>query len=272
MDLGALEAAITDQTRAIMAVNILGNPNDFAAIERIISGRGIVLMEDNCESMGATLGNRKTGTFGVMGAQSAFFSHHISTMEGGMITTDDEELSHILLSLRSHGWTRHLPKENRVTGTKSDNPFEESFRFVLPGYNLRPLEISGAIGIEQVKKLPSLIADRRTNGKHFQRVMDNHPDILIQRETGASSWFGFSLIVRPGSSLTRERLLAKLTELGFECRPIIAGNFAKSESTRYLDFSIAAPLRNADYLDASGLFIGNHHYPIPEAIDLLATL
>lgn len=159
-----------------------------------------------------------------------------------------------------------------MTGTKSDNPFEESFRFVLPGYNLRPLEISGAIGIEQVKKLPTLIAARQANGKLFQRAMDNHPDILIQRETGASSWFGFSLIVRPGSSLTRSRLLMRLTELGFECRPIIAGNFAKSESTRYLDFTISAALRNADHLDASGLFIGNHHYPMPEAIDLLRTL
>ncbi len=203
MDLSLLESAITNRTRAIMAVNLLGNPIDYAAVSRIISGRNIVVLEDNCESMGAEIGGKKTGTFGVMGAQSAFFSHHISTMEGGMVTTDNEELYHILLSLRSHGWTRHLPKHNHVTGLKSDDEFEESFKFVLPGYNLRPLELSGAIGIEQVRKLPTLISERRKNGRVFQDVMGRHSDILIQEEVGASSWFGFSLVVRPGSKLSR---------------------------------------------------------------------
>ena len=93
-----------------------------------------------------------------MGTFSSF-SHHISTMEGGCVITNDEEIYHILLSLRAHGWTRNLPKENLVTGTKSDDPFEESFKFVLPGYNVRPLEMSGAIGLQQLKKLPSFIKD-----------------------------------------------------------------------------------------------------------------
>ena len=87
-----------------------------------------------------------------MGTFSSFYSHHISTMEGGCIITDDEEIYHILLSIRAHGWTRNLPKDNFVTGTKSDDAFEESFKFVLPGYNVRPIEMSGAIGIEQLKK------------------------------------------------------------------------------------------------------------------------
>ena len=147
-------AAVTDKTRAIMAVNLLGNPNDFARIQQIIGGRDIVLVEDNCESLGATYDGKHTGTFGVMGSFSSFFSHHISTMEGGMIVTDDEELHLMLLSLRAHGWTRNLPKQNLVCGDKSDDPFEESFRFVLPGYNVRPLEMEGALGVEQVKRLP----------------------------------------------------------------------------------------------------------------------
>ena len=134
-DLAQLEGAITDKTRAIMAVNLLGNPNDFNRIQQMISGKNIVLIEDNCESMGAEFEGKKAGTMGVMGSFSSFFSHHISTMEGGMIVTDDEELFHILLSLRAHGWTRNLPKFNHVCGEKSDDPFKESFRFVLPGYN-----------------------------------------------------------------------------------------------------------------------------------------
>jgi CDP-6-deoxy-D-xylo-4-hexulose-3-dehydrase len=146
-DLDQLAQAVTDRTRAIMAVNLLGNPNDFGRVAGIIGHRNIVLLEDNCEAMGARFAGRQAGTFGVMGAFSSFFSHHISTMEGGLIVTDDDELHQILLSLRAHGWTRNLPRHNLVCDEKSDDPFEESFRFVLPGYNVRPLELEGAVGV-----------------------------------------------------------------------------------------------------------------------------
>jgi CDP-6-deoxy-D-xylo-4-hexulose-3-dehydrase len=271
-DLEQLEHAVSDKTRAIMAVNLLGNPNDFKRIDEIIGGRDIVLLEDNCESMGAKFGGRQAGTFGVMGGFSSFFSHHISTMEGGLIATNDEELYQILLSLRAHGWTRNLPKKNLVCRVKSDDPFEESFRFVLPGYNVRPLEIEGALGIEQVKRLPSLIKARRENGKLMQALFASHPDLIIQQEIGESSWFGFSLMIRPGCKLTRKSLVIKLNELGFECRPIVAGNFAKNEVVKYFDSEIYGTLENADYIDQNGLFVGNHHYPMPEAFDALAML
>lgn len=271
-DLEQLAAAVTDRTRLIMAVNLLGNPNDFDAISSIIAGRNIRLIEDNCESMGAEFGGRKAGTFGVMGSFSSFFSHHISTMEGGLIVTDDEELYHILLSLRAHGWTRNLPKFNHVCGAKSDDPFEESFRFVLPGYNVRPLEMSGALGVEQVRKLPKLIAERRNNGALLQQVMDGHPNLIIQRELGQSSWFGFSLVIRPGSTLTRAALLKELNAAGFECRPIVAGNFAKNEVMKYFDAEVFGELENADHIDRNGLFVGNHHYPISNAITSLGSI
>ena len=271
-DLDQLEQAVTDKTRAIMVVNLLGNPNDFARIKQIIGGRDIVLMEDNCESMGAKFQGKHAGTFGVMGGYSSFFSHHISTMEGGLIVTDDEELYQILLSLRAHGWTRNLPKNNLVCGEKSDDPFEESFRFILPGYNVRPLEIEGALGVEQVKRLPVLIEERRKNGKLLQASLTNHPDIIIQQEIGESSWFGFSLVIRPGSKLTRKQLLIKLSGLGFECRPIVAGNFAKNEVVKYFHSEVHGVLKNADHIDQNGLFVGNHHYPIPAAFEALSTL
>lgn len=271
-DLDQLEQAVTDKTRAIMAVNLLGNPNDFGRIQQIIDDRDIVLIEDNCESMGAKYDGKHAGTFGVMGGYSSFFSHHISTMEGGMIVTDDEELYQILLSLRAHGWTRNLPKQNLVCSDKSDDPFEESFRFVLPGYNVRPLEIEGALGIEQVKRLPGLIAARRENGKLLQAALANHPDVIIQQEIGESSWFGFSLVIRPGSKLTRKALVARLNELGFECRPIVAGNFAKNEVVKYFDSEVHGTLKNAEHIDQNGLFVGNHHYPLPEAIRALTEL
>lgn len=271
-DLDQLTDAITDRTRAIMAVNLLGNPNDFGRIQKIIGGRNIVLMEDNCESMGAKYEGKQAGTFGVMGGYSTFFSHHISTMEGGLIVTDSEELYQILLSLRAHGWTRNLPKQNLVCSNKSDDPFEESFRFVLPGYNVRPLEIEGALGVEQVKRLPMLIEERRKNGKLLQEALAKHPDIIIQREIGESSWFGFSLVIRPGSKLTRKALVIKLNKLGFECRPIVAGNFAKNEVVKYFDSEVYGVLKNAEHIDQHGLFVGNQHYPIVDGINALAAL
>lgn len=270
-DLEALASAIGPRTRAIMIVNLLGNPNDFEAIRGLIAGRDIVLMEDNCESMGATYQGRQAGTFGVVGSFSAFFSHHISTMEGGLVVTDDEELYHVMLSLRAHGWTRNLPKHNHVCGTKSDDPFEESFRFVLPGYNLRPLELSGALGIEQVKRLPGLIAARRVNGRALQAAFADHPRLMIQRELGESSWFGFALTIRPGAGSRRE-LVTALQEAGFECRPVVAGNFAKNTVVQYFDHEVHGVLRHAEYLDQHSLFVGNHHYPIPDAVEALSRI
>ncbi len=271
-DLDQLAAAVTDRTRVIMAVNLLGNPNDFARIEKIIAGKNIVLIEDNCESMGAEFNGRKAGSFGVMGTFSSFFSHHISTMEGGMIVTDDEELYQIMLSLRAHGWTRNLPKHNLVCSDKSDDPFEESFRFVLPGYNFRPLEMSGALGIEQVKKLPNLITMRRKNGALLQETLSDHPDFMIQKEIGQSSWFGFSLVIHPDSTLQRNELVKKLNDNGFECRPIVAGNFAKNEVVKYFDSEVFGTLCNAEHIDSKGLFVGNHHYSIEDAVRQLKSI
>jgi CDP-6-deoxy-D-xylo-4-hexulose-3-dehydrase len=129
--------------------------------------------------------------------------------------------------------------------------------------------MEGALGIEQVKRLPKLIAERRRNGNLLQSAMCNHPEIIIQQEIGESSWFGFSLVIRPGSRLTRNELKEKLKALGFEFRPIVAGNFAKSEVVKYFNSEVHGLLKNADHIDRNGLFVGNHHYPIPEAFEML---
>ena len=270
IDLKKLEAAISDKTRAILAVNLLGNPNDFNQINKMIEGKNITLLEDNCESMGATLDSKQAGTFGLMGTYSSFFSHHIATMEGGCVVTDDEEIYHILLVLRAHGWTRNLPQQNHVTGTKSDDPFEESFKFVLPGYNVRPLEMSGAIGIEQLKKLPEFIAHRKANAKHFQTLFADHPYLKIQKETGESSWFGFSLVIKTNAPFTRKELVSVLQQADIECRPIVTGNFLKNtEVLGYFDYEIAGEIEAAEYIDKNGLFVGNHQVDIRSNIDYL---
>ncbi|PCH99061.1 MAG: pyridoxamine 5-phosphate oxidase [Rhodobacteraceae bacterium] len=269
-DLDALEQAISPKTKLIMAVNLLGNPNEYDKINALIAGRDIILIEDNCESLGATINGQQAGTFGMAGSYSCFFSHHISTMEGGIVTTDDEELYHIMLSLRAHGWTRNLPDTNLVTGQKSTDAFKESFRFVLPGYNLRPLEMSGAIGQEQLLKLPMIVENRRKNALLFKSVTDDFSDIITQKEIGKSSWFGFSMVLHPECSIDRPAFLESLQKFGIQCRPIVAGNFAKNEVVeKYFDYEISGTLKNAEHIDGAGLFIGNHHYSLDAEMDAL---
>lgn len=264
-DLEQLKAAISDKTKMILAVNLLGNPNDFDAIKEIIGNRDILLMEDNCESMGATYNGKFTGTFGIMGTFSTFYSHHMATMEGGVVCTDDEELYHILLCLRAHGWTRHLPKENKISN-KSDNWFEESFRFLLPGYNVRPVEMSGVIGIEQLKKLPAFLEQRRKNAELFVSLFNDNPTFYIQKEIGNSSWFGFSLIIKPNANVDRLAIVKKLKENGIDCRPIVTGDFTKNEVLKYFDYEIFGKVKNANYLDTKGLFVGNHQIDLTKEI------
>jgi len=267
-DLDALKEAVSDQTRMIMAVNLLGNPNDFDVIEEIIDDRGILLFEDNCESMGAEYKGKQTGSFGIVGTFSTFFSHHMATMEGGFVTTDDEELYHILLSLRAHGWTRNLPKENHVSN-KSDDWFEESFRFVLPGYNVRPVEMSGAVGVEQLKKLPAFLKQRRENAKLFEELFGDHDDFLVQKDVDNSSWFGFSFMIKPTSTLNRKDVIQILQENNIDCRPIVTGNFTRNEVMKYFDYEIHDELRNADYLHDHGFFVGNSQVDLSQEIRFL---
>ncbi len=268
MDMDALAAAITDKTRLIFAVNLLGNSNEFDRIQKLIAGKNITLLEDNCESLGGKYNGKPLGSIGLMGTYSTFFSHHMATMEGGLIGTDDEELYHILLSLRSHGWTRHLPKENKLC-KKSDNYFEESWRFILPGYNVRPVEMMGAIGIEQLKKLPDFIKHRRENAEYFKELFSSDERFILQKEIGESSWFGFSFLINKNSGLKRQDIINKLTEANIETRPIVAGNFARKEVVNYFDFEISGDLKNADYIDEQGFFIGNHQFAIKDKLDWL---
>lgn len=265
LDLGLLERALTPNTRAVLTVNLLGNPNDFERLTAFCARHNLMLLEDNCESMGATFTGRQAGTFGLMGTYSTFFSHHISTMEGGVIVTDDEATYHVLLSLRAHGWLREQPAHSHLNIDVDD--FSRMFRFVLPGYNVRPLEMEGAIGQEQLRKLPGLVAARRTNARIFQELFSDHPDVQIQRETGESSWFGFALLLRGRLLGRRAELVAAFRQAGIECRPIVTGNFLRNPVIRLLKHSVATPMPVADAVDDNGLFIGNHHYPIREQLE-----
>lgn len=266
-DLDALEAAITPKTRLVFAVNLLGNPNDYDAIRAMTESRGIEVVEDNCESLGGEWKGRQLGTIGLAGSFSTYFSHHMSTVEGGVVATDDDELYHILLSTRSHGWTRHLPEDNLVC-RKSQDPFEESFRFVLPGYNVRPTEIAGAVGVEQLKKLPGFLEARRRNARTFVSLFGNDPRWSVQRELGRSSWFGFAFLLKD-PSIDRKSVVARLAAAGIDSRPIVAGNFARKEVVKWFDCEIPSCLPNADLVDGRGFFVGNHPFDLSDRLEQL---
>ena len=257
-DLAALERALDDRVSVVFAVNLLGNPNDYDAIASLLAGRDITLIEDNCESTGARLGGRWAGGFGRIGTFSTFFSHHISTMEGGVCVTDDEEVHHILLSLRSHGWTRGLPWPNRVAEPDPRGAFHEAFRFVLPGYNVRPLEVCGAVGIEQLKRLPGFVARRRDMARRLSARFADLAGVRMQREIGESSWFGFAFILTEAALADRDTVVARLDAAGVECRPVVAGNFTRQQVLARLAHEPPGPLPNADEIHERGFYIGNN--------------
>lgn len=268
VDVDALEAAITPKTKAVMLVNLLGNPNDFDRIQKLCNAHDLIMLEDNCESMGATFHGKYAGTFGLIGSFSTYFSHHLCTMEGGINVTDDEELYHYMLSIRSHGWTRHLPDDSPIY-KKLGDPFYESFNFIMPGFNLRPLEIEAATGIEQLKKLDAFIEQRRKNAKLFKDRIEKETIFLTQKETGAASWFGFAIILPERISGRRDVFTAALRENEIEVRPIVAGNFTRQKALNFLDYSISGTLKNADYIHDNGFFVGNHSIEMEENINLL---
>ena len=269
LDVHKVEEAITEKTKAIFVVNLLGNPAEWSKLQEIARKYNIVLIEDNCESLGAKFSGKHTGTMGFAGTYSSFFSHHISTMEGGMVTTDDKAMYHTLKSIRAHGWTLDLPDKNFVFDKTGAN-WDDMYRFVLPGYNLRPLEIEAAIGKVQLKKLDSFVTARRGNADYFLKMISNLSDFRPQREVGESSWFGFSLVLEGKLKGRRSELITLLDIAGIESRPIVTGNFTRNPVIKHLDCAPIPSLPVADDIHDNGLFVGNHHFDLTKEIDLLA--
>jgi CDP-6-deoxy-D-xylo-4-hexulose-3-dehydrase len=250
-------------------VHALGNSCAFDEIRAVIAaaeahhGHSITLLEDACEALGATYGGGEIGSHGAMASFSFFFSHHISTMEGGMVATDDEALADVLVCLRAHGWTRDLPAGSALHGRGGGTDFERPFRFVLPGYNVRPTEVSAAAGLVQLERLAGFVSERRRNARRFAELLAPlWGSLEMQRECGDSSWFGLSVLVRPGAAVTRSELVAALGAAGVACRPIIAGNFARQPAIAHLDWSTPGSLPGADRVHDDGLFLGNDGRPL----------
>lgn len=252
-----VKAAITDKTKVVFAVNLLGMPAQLNKLRRICMERNIHLIEDNCESLGAKLNNQYAGTFGVLGTFSFFFSHHMQTMEGGMIVTNYTKIAEFARSLRAHGWTRDL--QTNTIYQKGTDPWKEKFTFITPGYCMRPLEMSGAVGRVQLKKLDRFIERRNKNAEVFK---ESFPIINNSRQKefpGAySSWFGFSCVPETATP-PRSVYLHNFAKAGIETRPVVAGNFLKQPVMKYIPHRTYGSFINTETIDRRGFFFGNDH-------------
>ena len=266
IDVTKIEQAITPNTVAIMPVNLLGNSCDYKAIKEICFKHKLLLIEDNCESMGAKFDDQYTGTFGLAGSFSFFFSHHIQTMEGGMVLCKHKDDADYLRSMRAHGWVRDLP-DNSSLYKKTGNAFNDNFIFATPGYNLRPLEMSGAIGSVQLKKWNDIMKVRLENTKHFLNLFANKSWCRIQNETGESSWFTFGIVLDGELKGRREEIINALTNAGIQNRPLASRNFLKQPVMPNLDHIVSGTMDAANDIHDNGFFVGNGSIDIKEGID-----
>ena len=263
-----VEAAINPETCAIFTVNLLGNCCEYKKLKEIAKRRGLMLIEDNCESLGSITDTQEhAGTVGQLGSYSFFFSHHLQTMEGGMIACKNNDDADFIRSMRAHGWCRDLPDDNKIY-KKSGDKFKDSFTFIAPGYSVRPLEMSGAIGSVQLEKWPEMRKKRIKNAEYFKEKFKDLP-VTTQKEIGSSSWFGFSIVLEDKLAGHRDIVVKDLESKGVECRPIVAGNFMKNPVIEYLSFLSNGDYKNADYIHENGLFVGNDVRDLKENIDLV---
>ena len=254
-----IEKAIGPNTRAVVPVHLLGSPCEIDHINKIAEAHDLYVVEDSCESTGAEFQGKKVGSFGDMGTFSFFLSHHISTIEGGMIVTDNDAFYEYLKAMRAFGWVRDLrDKEKYSSANKGIDP---RFLFITSGYNLRPTEIQGAFGIHQIEKLDGFIDQRRNNAAYWTKKLSPYSDLLILSEEQPETkhvYFGYPLTIRTEAPFTREQLVDRLESKLVETRPVMAGNMAEQPVMKDLPHGVSGSLTNSRMIMRQSFFFGNH--------------
>ena len=263
-----IEAAITDLTRAVCVVHPLGNMCDMARVESLCQGNDLVLVEDSCETLGSTYRGRQAGTFGLIATFSFYFSHHMTTIEGGMAVTPDDEIASRLLAMRSHGWSRGEKNASEIS-------FDERYQFISTGFNLRPTDINGAFGLHQLKKLPHFNdARKRLTRQLLQEisavVKAGHLRPMRPSEDVEAVLFGFPVLCR--NREVRDSLANYLDSHGIEVRPIICGNIARQPAMSSVTHRTVGPLAGADEIMSCGLYWGLHPGFGDKEIEYLGTI
>ena len=255
-----IEDAITKKTRAIMIVHLLGNPCNMKIINKIAKKHNLFLIEDCCEALGAKYEMKKVGTFGDLSTFSFFASHHITTMEGGMVLTGNKTLYELGKSLRAFGWVRDL--RSRKTLEKKYQKIDSRFLFVNMGYNFRPTELQGAFGIHQIKKLENLVKIRIKNATFWNKKLSPYEEFLILpkfKKHYRKSFLFYPLTVIKNNYFSKQELVNHLEKVGIETRPVMAGNILEQPVSKIIKFRKNSKLKNAQYITRHSFLIGNHH-------------
>ena len=259
MDPKAVEAAITDKTSAIVIVHVLGGAVNVAAMREIADRKNLWLFEDTCESLGVKWEGRSVGSFGHLASYSFYFSHHITTIEGGMVVTDDARLAELLRAMRAHGWSRGMDDPAAVAAKYPG--IDPRFLFVTTGFNLRPMEINGAIGLVQLKRLDGFNESRRRIALELDKglaslAQSGDLSLITHDPRVTPAPFGYTVLCRTHAA--RDGLVRHLEAAGIETRPVICGNLVRQPALAHFDYGVSGDLAGADRVMDCGLYWGSH--------------
>lgn len=259
--------------KGLFITNALGFCADIDVIRDFCEEKGILFFEDNCESLGSSYKGQKLGNYGLASTFSFFVGHHISTIEGGMIATDDEELYENLKMARSHGWTRNNSEEfkEKMKNNNEIDDFYDIYTFYNLAYNVRPTEIHGFLGNTQIQYWDEIVSRREENFKKFNEAIRLNDDLLSLdlEHMEIISNFGMPLIFK--NKKLFEKYKQSFIENNIEIRPIIAGNIAKQpflKGKKYLKMEIP----NSEYIAQHGFYFGNNPEMNDEEINRILSL
>ena len=268
LDLESARSVLGPRTRAMFVIHPLGRAIDRSRFAEFCSEHDLVLLEDCCESLGAHSDARHAGTTGAAASFSFYFSHHISTVEGGMIITDDAAMADDLRGLRAHGWVRDRSDKRRWT---DDHPeLDERFLFATVGYNVRPTEIQAAIGSVQLRRLDEMLVARESLAADVNGWLQDRAPWLeligsdaivlgdLRRRDRSHSWMTLPMRLDANAPIDRDSVVAHLERCGVETRPVIAGNLARHPAVRQVPHRSADSLRHCDALLSNSFMIGCH--------------
>jgi len=265
IDTQKLDELITNKTKAIIPTHILGNVCNMDEITKIAKDHELYVLEDSCEALGAKYGNKYVGTIGDIGTYSFYFSHHITTIEGGMVVSTNEELLDTIRVMRHHGLVRDSSKKAEYI--KNFPNIDPRFMFVNMGFNLRPTELNAVLGITQLDKLDGIIETRKRNAKMLIEALQRYEDYLLlprEKPNTSHSWFAFPITVKPNSLFKREDLMNFMEKASIETRPLIAGNLV--EHPVFLSGKI--PFKKGNLDTAENVMRNSFYFGVHQDVDV----
>lgn len=263
IDTNIIEKSISKKTKAIMIVHPLGHVCNMQKIEKICKKYKLILIEDTCESIGAKYQKKSAGTFGLFASLSMYQSHHISSIEGGLILTADNFYADILRSMRANGWLREITsKKTKSKLIKQNKSIDPSFMFPFIGFNFKPTDLGAALVNKQIDKLNYFIKKRKYAAEKLVDELSEFEDYLILPKKKVinvdNSWFTFPIVVKNNSKFNKKSLTEHLTNHGIANRPIIAGNIADQPFIKKFNHRKGI-LKNSNLVMKNGFFIGLNH-------------